>query len=246
LLNSLSGQETNGYLMYYVANGALHIQTIDYNIDEMATQIDYSFVKDDVLRLKLESDWREMLRYRCGVRKHNPDFLEFCRYANLQAEGIINYYCYKKYETESKLKRACGIDEEKNVTYSKKLSLLKVFVPYNIRNFLYERLYQARNIQSHRSVEIGKEHSWIQEQIRGSGLPVYRVGENLFVNRYKCTISERLMYEEKYNVFLENLKEAGIDYLTYEVKIWAMSCPYNEVEDSLCQLVGKIRENIEK
>ncbi len=47
---------------------------IDYNIDEMATQIDYSFVKDEVLRLKLETDWREMLRYRCGVRKHEPDF----------------------------------------------------------------------------------------------------------------------------------------------------------------------------
>lgn len=219
---------------------------IDYNIDEMATQIDYSFVKDEVLRLKLETDWREMLRYRCGVRKHEPDFFEFCRYANLQAEGIINYYCHIKYGTESNLKRACNIDEEKNVTYGKKLSLLTNFVPYNVRNFLYEKLYQARNIQSHRGVEIGKEHSWIQEQIRKSGLPVRRVGENLFIDRYKCTKSEKLMYEESYNSFLENLKNAGIDYLAYEVKIWAISSPYDEVENSLCQLVERIRENIKK
>ena len=54
------------------------------------------------------------------------------------------------------------------------------------------------------------------------------------------------MYEERFSVFLENLKDAGIDYLTYEVKIWAISSPYNEVENSLCQLVEKIRENIEK
>lgn len=219
---------------------------IDYNIDEMAIQIDYSFVKDKVLRLKLEADWREMLRYRCGVRKHEPDFLEFCRYANLQAEGIINYYCHIQYGSEASLKRACGINEDKNVTYYSKIKLLKGFVPYSIRNFLYEKLYQARNIQSHRGVEIGEKHAWIQEQTRKSGLPVHRVGENLFVDRYKCTVSESLMYEERYNDFIENLKNAGIDYLTYEAKIWAKSSPYDEVENSLCQLVAKIKENIKK
>lgn len=219
---------------------------IDYDIDEIASKIDYSFVKDEVLRLKLESDWREMLRYRCGVRKHEPDFFEFCRYANLQAEGIINYYCHVKYKTESGIKRACGIDDGKSITYNNKLSLLKGFIPYSIRNLLYEKIYQARNIQSHRGVEIGKENSWIQEQIRLSGLPVYRIGENLFVNRYKCTFSEKLMYEESYYDFINNLKNSGIDYLAYEVKLWAISTPYEEVENALGQLVEKIKDNVEK
>lgn len=52
---------------------------LDYTIDSVSERIDYSFVIDEVLRMKLVSDWREMLRYRCYVRKHKPDFMEFCR-----------------------------------------------------------------------------------------------------------------------------------------------------------------------
>lgn len=219
---------------------------IDYTIDEISSQIDYSFVQDEVLRIKLVSDWREMLRYRCSVRKHKPDFLEFCRYANLQAEGVVNYYCNVKYKNENGIRKACGLDEKANITYSNKLYLLKGFVPYSLRNNLYEKLYQARNIQSHRAVGSSKEHPWIQEQIKMSGLPIYKVGENLFINRYKCTFTEKLTYEEKYKLFLDNLKVAGVDYFTYEVKIWAASAPYDEVESTLGQLVEKIRENISK
>ena len=60
---------------------------LDFSIDDISTRIDYSFIKDDLLRMKLVSDWREMLRYRCHVRKHKPDFLEFCRFAYMQVEG---------------------------------------------------------------------------------------------------------------------------------------------------------------
>lgn len=217
---------------------------IDYDIDDMASQIDYSFVQNEVLRIKLESDWREMLRYRCGVRKHEPDFLEFCRFANLQAEGVVNYYCYVKYPTESGLRRACGIDEVTNITYGRKLSLLKGFIPYSVRNFLYEKLYQARNIQSHRLVEGMKTHPWVQKQIKESGLPVYKVGENMFIDRFKCTLSEKLTFEDRYNDFLDELKNAGVDYFAYEVKIWAVSAPYDEVESALVQLVERTKANI--
>ena len=143
---------------------------IDYTIDEMATQIDYSFVKDEVLRLKLEADWREMLRYRCGVRKHEPDFLEFCRYANLQAEGIVNHYCYTKYSTEEELRNKCnGYFEEavdardpkfyckvrgEYVSYINKLNLITVetSLSRNVTYSLSQEIYQARNVQSHRSL----------------------------------------------------------------------------------------------
>ena len=69
---------------------------LDYAIDEIAIGIDYSFVKDDILRIKLISDWREMLRYRCGVRQHKINFGEFCKFAHFQAEGMLNYYHYQR------------------------------------------------------------------------------------------------------------------------------------------------------
>lgn len=142
---------------------------IDYTIDEISSQIDYSFVQDEVLRIKLVSDWREMLRYRCSVRKHKPDFLEFCRYANLQAEGIVNYYCYAKYPSEEELKNKCNeyadlsTDEKdpryfckvrgESATYNNKLNLIRVEtnLAKSVAYSLSQEIYQARNLQSHRS-----------------------------------------------------------------------------------------------
>ena len=142
---------------------------IDYNIDEISAKIDYGFVQDEVLRIKLESDWREMLRYRCGVRKHERDFLEFCRYANLQAEGIVNYYCYTKYPTEEDLKNKCNeyysqateikdprsycAVKGESASYNNKLNMIRVEanLPLSAVITLFQDIYQARNLQSHRS-----------------------------------------------------------------------------------------------
>lgn len=217
---------------------------IDYNIDSIAVRIDYSFIQDEILRMKLEADWREMLRYRCGVRKHEPDFLEFCRYANLQAEGIVNYYCNCKYKTEKGIKRACGIAEDKNLTYYNKLYLLKENIPYSIRDLLYRRVYQARNIQSHRGNEIENLNERVQERIKNHGLPVYKVGELLLINREKCFFSEKMAYEGKYNEFMQELKDEDIDYGAYEVKVWALSAPYDDVEKALLFLVEKVKETV--
>lgn len=161
---------------------------IDYDIDDMASRIDYSFVQDKVLRIKLESDWREMLRYRCGVRKHEPDFLEFCRFANLQAEGIVNYYCYTKYPTEEELKNKCNeysdlATEEKDprhfcrvrgeyATYNNKLNLIRseTNLAKSVIYSLSQEIYKARNLQSHRSSlsstsgdKIEKLTAWLAE-----------------------------------------------------------------------------------
>ena len=171
----LSRQPGNEWLLRELA--------IDYTIDEIASYIDYSFVQSEVLRIKLESDWREMLRYRCGVRKHERDFYEFCRYANLQAEGVVNYYCYTKYPTEEELKTKCNdykgeaVDNKdpryycmvmgENVTYNNKLNLIRVETKLasSVAYVLSQEIYQARNIQSHRSLlpndKIEKLQAWI-------------------------------------------------------------------------------------
>lgn len=69
---------------------------LDYNLDESKTTLDYSSIKDDYLRECFEADCREMLRYRFGLRSHRIDFGEFCRFAQIQAERLLNVYYQTK------------------------------------------------------------------------------------------------------------------------------------------------------
>jgi len=54
--------------------------------------IDYDDIQDERVRTKLKADCFEMARHRLGRVNHEPDFKEFCRYAQLQIENMINYY----------------------------------------------------------------------------------------------------------------------------------------------------------
>lgn len=71
---------------------------LDYKLDYIFPSgtkyrdIDYSFVSDVTLREQLESDFREMMRFRYGCRSHEEDFDEFCRYAHMQLETLVNDY----------------------------------------------------------------------------------------------------------------------------------------------------------
>lgn len=74
---------------------------LDYRLDSASPIIDYSFINDEYVRERLNSDNREMLRYRFGLRGHKEDFKEVCRYAVLQEELLLNYYftnCFTSYE----------------------------------------------------------------------------------------------------------------------------------------------------
>ena len=68
---------------------------LDYKLDSRYSPCDYSFL-DDFLQEKAESDYREMRRFQLGLRGHKKDFAEFCRYAILQAELILNFF-YDEY-----------------------------------------------------------------------------------------------------------------------------------------------------
>lgn len=64
---------------------------LDFGTDTTNSIIDYSRISDTDARNQLESDNREMLRYRYGTRSHKVDFCEFCKYAHFQAEMLLNY-----------------------------------------------------------------------------------------------------------------------------------------------------------
>ena len=68
--------------------------SLDYGIDDVVNP-DYSFIVDAQIRDTLNSDYREMLRFRYGTREHSVNFGEFARYANLQMEMLVNYYDIK-------------------------------------------------------------------------------------------------------------------------------------------------------
>ena len=76
---------------------------LDYSLDDSITIVDYSFVIDHRVRAQLESDCREMMRYRYGTRGHKIDFMEFCRYVQLQAEMLLNYYYDIRFESQDDL-----------------------------------------------------------------------------------------------------------------------------------------------
>ena len=64
---------------------------IDFQFDEQK-QIDYNFIDDALIRDKINAYYREMLRYQFGTRNHKVCFGEFCRFATIQLEFMLNYF----------------------------------------------------------------------------------------------------------------------------------------------------------
>lgn len=147
-----------------------HIQNVekylslDFNIDQVE-KADYSFIEEDYVREKLNADFREMLRYRFGTRGHKVDFAEFCRFAVLQIEMLVNYYYDKKYNKDIKsIQQALLVDNPKTQFNSqtklvseialktKIYGLRKEFGWYTSDINVYIYSIDIRNRQSHRSL----------------------------------------------------------------------------------------------
>ena len=54
--------------------------------------IDYSFIENERVRNQLICDNIEMSRHRLGKRTGKEDFEEYCRFATLQIEELLNYF----------------------------------------------------------------------------------------------------------------------------------------------------------
>lgn len=87
--NMLTGNDVNR-LKARISNIEKYLG-LDFDTDTANSIIDYSGISDREVRVQLESDNREMLRYRYGTRSHKVDFKEFCKYAHFQAEMLLNY-----------------------------------------------------------------------------------------------------------------------------------------------------------
>ena len=70
-------------------------------INPNAWLIDYNDIPNEKIRTQLKIDCFEMARHRLGRVNHihTPDFNEFCRYAQLQIEELLNYYYYEQFKS---------------------------------------------------------------------------------------------------------------------------------------------------
>lgn len=64
---------------------------INYKLDGRKP-VEYSFIKNDIIRDKIMAYYREMLRYEYATRIHKQCFGEFCRLATIQIEFLLNYF----------------------------------------------------------------------------------------------------------------------------------------------------------
>ncbi len=128
--------------------------SLDYGIDDVVNP-DYSFISDAQIRDTLNSDYREMLRFRYGTREHSVNFGEFARYANLQMEMLVNYYYAKVYGDDPEAILNALQANDPNIEFLSlyaKINGLKWefnWNYYDIRDLL--NIIKVRNEESHRS-----------------------------------------------------------------------------------------------
>lgn len=138
--------------------------SLDFEIDEKIFP-DYSVIQDDEARAHLNADFREMLRYQYGTRSHKIDFAEFCRFAHLQAEMLVNYYFEKKFGGNiSQIVAAIqtympkynpydGLIEVSEIAFKTKLYYLRNVFNWSANDInIYLHTADVRNKQSHRSL----------------------------------------------------------------------------------------------
>jgi hypothetical protein len=134
--------------------------------------IDYSEIENEIVRNQLHRDCIEMSKYRLGKINDTINFDEYCRYAHMQAEELINYFYNEKfygnldYVQEFILKYVPyykinnGLSSINQITYLSKLSaFIKAHeLEKGILKTTIEFLSNIRNELSHRnSLDINNE-----------------------------------------------------------------------------------------
>lgn len=152
--------------------------SLDYGIDDVVNP-GYSFIEDSQIRDTLNSDYREMLRFRYGTRGHAVNFGEFARHANLQMEMLVNYYYNSMYGTDEKklleLLKSWADDDMKPdfLSLRAKINGLKHEFNWTIKDIrIYLYIIDVRNQESHRSpgslaaeiAKLEKEEAFLKEK----------------------------------------------------------------------------------
>ena len=138
---------------------------LDFDVDSKPSTIDYSFVSIDEAREQLVCDNREMMRFRYGTRYHAESFPEYCRYAQLQLEMLLNYYYDQKNGGDlarmkahiKSFNKTVKVDEAKSLVAipydAKRWAFCAEFKVSFVTNLTLGYIKDMRNGLSHRSVD---------------------------------------------------------------------------------------------
>lgn len=219
---------------------------LDYGIDNKESIIDYSFIPDEEIQNILSVDNREMLRYRYGARYHVVDFVEFCRFAQMQAEMMLNfYYDYKNDSDISRIKiyimkfntnPSIILDSYSSITsipYNIKLYAFRTEsnMPYSVFEIM-NNIRKARNEISHRSKRTDEiDVADFREKLLSQNMPLK---DNGLIDWYK--IKDNPVYVDIY----KNTIEKSNEYTYYRYCLWYNRKDFNEVIISLKYLANSV------
>ena len=218
---------------------------LDYKLDRAIPDIDYSFIKEGVVKEQLVSDYREMLRYRYGVRSHKIDFSEFCRYAMLQVEQLLNYFYQNKFisndEMLNYIKNNASwfkkeeIDSVKSLPLSVKLSAFSVNLEKKQHDCL-DFAREVRNEQSHRNSneEINRTNEF-RSKLLSMGLPLTKEGE-VYWNGVKGNDELQLRYN--------SIDKS--EYWRYRYLLWRQREPFNEIVEAIKTVSLQVEKQLQE
>lgn len=218
---------------------------LDYYLDNKESIIDYSFVTLPDVRAQLISDNREMLRFRYGTRYHKIDFFEFCRYAHLQAEMLLNYYYDVKFRSDLEAIKACvsehnsypianGVKSLGAISYNNKLWAFYGQFKDRIDALLLNNICKVRNESSHRSMEqtaLTTEKYRKRWESRG-----FSFRDNGWL---KIQWPENEQGHRLQRIFESEIKTSD-DYKRYCYLIWLNRQPYDEIVEGIKQLAAAV------
>lgn len=219
---------------------------LDYYVDTMPSLIDYSYIKEPDVRAQLISDNREMLRFRYGTRFHSIKFDEFCRYAQLQAEMLINYFYYKVDDNIEASKEHIKKQNEKgyigetvknlgDITFNTKLWAIENEFKIDILTTLnYVR--EVRNEQSHRGPkEIEMSIKGYQEKLQKWRIVLNEDG-SVWKNNQKDPLG-RNMYDSKV--------KGTEEFKLYNYLLWLKREPFDEIISAIKRLSLCVKNEIQ-
>ena len=182
-----------------------------------------------------------MLRYRYGVRSHKIDFFEFCRYAMLQVEQLLNYFYKNCFDTIDEIRdyinehvtnlKVESLDSLKSISLAIKLYALYCEKGDGRIKTVLDYAREVRNEQSHRMQN--EDADFIKEyrtKLINRGFPLTKDGE-IYWNGIKD--NEALV--SKY----EGLNKAELK--AYRYQLWRYREPFEEVLNSLHQTAIRVK-----
>lgn len=217
---------------------------LDYKLDTSEPMLDYSFIREDAVRECFEADCREMLRYRYGLRGHCIDFGEFCRFAQMQAERLLNLY-YRTKGTVAQIRDHIRTHNPKAMGLEKCETLESI--SYSIKMWAYRHEYadmepaleildkvrKVRNDSSHGSVRSAAEVFFQKHyaMLLEAGYPL----------RTDCTVDwYAIKKDELKRAVYCNTIQNSVEHKHYIDLCWQRQQPFDEVVYALDMLIRHV------